>query len=848
VSTGSFSGTVGTAWFERGITLSTSVFLVDIRRSLAVFTVVALALVSVRAGSSHDRTQGWGSADLVNLARAATDAWYRGKLEESERLFREGYRRSLNYRSTRGSLRFLNGVASCQLAAYRYRLALESYSRVRTLAFHSGDLEIAALASFNISSVYLQLFDYQSAQQTAAQAVRLLPFITGAKQRSQALLQLAWLKSFKSRPREAIGLFERSIFEAALTDDGVVESSAWNRLGAELMRTGDLAAAEQCLNTAFRIRLLSKDPNLFITRFQMAELKLAQHRLTAARTFIDSAIETASGSLLPHYRLLDLRARIREAQGDSPGAIKDFRAAMKAAALWRGQVIPADSFRTSADSGLQEVYDAFIDAAASGGSASLMVEAWQAAEVNRAASLREATLESTAWRDKLGSSYWEMLAQVRSLEARNLSTPSPVIQARIAELRLVLTELEFHVGLPNKDEINFSENFSPQISLSSLQKVLGNSRILISFHLGDRTSYRWDTSTTGLRVTSLPAAKVLNNLATKFRNAILQNEPNAVEVGRRLYSTLFDKIEADNGATWLLALEGNLFEIPVAALVTGGTAGRPHYLIEDRAVEVVPGAWAVGANDGIRRGDFLGIGDAIYNHADPRFENPARADALPLFSLLSTFSNWGHSPAELPRLLGSGREVEQCARSWNGPSRLLVGADVTRRKLEQALATPPAAVHIAAHFVPTENSPDRTMVAFSLQAGTAASTRPFLELLTNTDISALRVPGSLVVLSGCSSAAGKAAPGAGLLGLTRAWMSAGATHVIATHWPTPDDSGELFTSFYHHLRAERPVSNNAMPAIALRMAQLDMMRLSGWRASPRYWAAYQLTGRSEEAP
>jgi CHAT domain-containing protein len=139
-------------------------------------------------------------------------------------------------------------------------------------------------------------------------------------------------------------------------------------------------------------------------------------------------------------------------------------------------------------------------------------------------------------------------------------------------------------------------------------------------------------------------------------------------------------------------------------------------------------------------------------------------------------------------------------------------------------------------------------VAFSLQPGTAASTRPFLELLTYTDISALQVPGSLVVLSGCSSAAGKATPGAGLLGLTRAWMSAGATHVIATHWPTPDDSGELFTSFYHHLRAERPVSNNAMPAIALRMAQLDMMRLSGWRASPRYWAAYQLTGRSEEAP
>ena len=62
-------------------------------------------------------------------------------------------------------------------------------------------------------------------------------------------------------------------------------------------------------------------------------------------------------------------------------------------------------------------------------------------------------------------------------------------------------------------------------------------------------------------------------------------------------------------------------------------------------------------------------------------------------------------------------------------------------------------------------------------------------------VHAYDLPGSLVVLSGCSSALGDVQPGAGLMGFTRAWIAAGSTAVVASLWPVADDNGGFFTEF-----------------------------------------------------
>ena len=76
------------------------------------------------------------------------------------------------------------------------------------------------------------------------------------------------------------------------------------------------------------------------------------------------------------------------------------------------------------------------------------------------------------------------------------------------------------------------------------------------------------------------------------------------------------------------------------------------------------------------------------------------------------------------------------------------------------------------------------------------------------------------------------------MGLTRAWLMAGARAVVATEWATPDDVGIFFRRFYQHLRR----SSLRDPAEALRAAQIEALRSNDWRSQPSFWAGYFALG------
>lgn len=110
----------------------------------------------------------------------------------------------------------------------------------------------------------------------------------------------------------------------------------------------------------------------------------------------------------------------------------------------------------------------------------------------------------------------------------------------------------------------------------------------------------------------------------------------------------------------------------------------------------------------------------------------------------------------------------------------------------------------------------------------------FLEL---QDIYNLNLPAELVVLSGCETALGKEVQGEGLLGLTRGFMYAGATRVIASLWNADDVSTkELMEKFYRAMERE-----GMRPAAALRAAQVAMWKQHRWK-DPYYWAAFEIQG------
>ena len=130
------------------------------------------------------------------------------------------------------------------------------------------------------------------------------------------------------------------------------------------------------------------------------------------------------------------------------------------------------------------------------------------------------------------------------------------------------------------------------------------------------------------------------------------------------------------------------------------------------------------------------------------------------------------------------------------PVQILEGTAAHRDAFLQALTAAPSTIHLATHVLTSATRPEQAFLAFSLDASGSPG------LLSTSEIGMLHVPGALIVMTGCATGTGDARVGAGLLGLTRAWMMAGAKAVVATNWPVPDADGDLIPSFYRHLRSE----------------------------------------------
>jgi CHAT domain-containing protein len=346
----------------------------------------------------------------------------------------------------------------------------------------------------------------------------------------------------------------------------------------------------------------------------------------------------------------------------------------------------------------------------------------------------------------------------------------------------------------------------------------------------------------------LAAERDIAKSVQTFREAIPAGGAEAVRQGRHLYRQLFGQLQPQeiHKPAWLLSLDGALFNVPFAALITNESA-NPVYLVDRHTLQTVSGALllktAAGrASRGSQRsGAFLGVGDPIYNQVDPRWRGPVSA----------------RSPAvQLQRLVGSRMEVESSARTWvagGGAAVVLQGPEAQRDAFLEKLEQRPAVIHLATHVLFAQANREQGLIAFSLgdsrngdprnggwrhrdsanDGSPAIAAEP--EFLTTSEIAGLRVPGALVVMTGCATGSGEAQAGAGLLGLTRAWLMAGASTVISTMWPVEDNSGGIFARFYFYLR-------NHSAAEALQLSQREAAHSRTGRQGPESWASYQVTG------
>ena len=264
-----------------------------------------------------------------------------------------------------------------------------------------------------------------------------------------------------------------------------------------------------------------------------------------------------------------------------------------------------------------------------------------------------------------------------------------------------------------------------------------------------------------INMTAIPTATTPQQLA--------QLATNAQRILQRLYDDLLRPISVEIApfAHLIIVPHGPLHYLPFHALHTGNG-----YLLESFEISYLPSA------------SFL-----HYCHAPEPQREPRR---------LLAFGNSANG--QLPYAVAEALAV---AQRMGGHA--FVETEATKARLiEQA---PRANIlHFAAHADFRADNP--LFSGLSLADG----------WLTTLDIFDLKLPVSLVTLSACQTGRSVIGGGDELLGLMRAWISAGAASLVLSYWPVEDTSAaRLMEHFYTALAAGQ--SKRA----ALRAAQLELL-------------------------
>lgn len=742
--------------------------------------------------------------------------------------------------------RFLNALGGSYLIVYQYRKALTAYENARQLARQTHAAEVEAVIDLNLATLYIVLGDVDSAQREIGAAKACLP----AGSRYWANLYAAQ-SDLAMRTGDSVSV-ERAakvgLDAADATGNAEVRAALAEDLGLLAMQRGDVGRAEEALLESYRIRRLQRLRDIEPVLCSLARLALrtgqADRAVWLAKLARDSRSYSAS-SASPWFASFTL-AQSLAAAGRSQGALSAYEEALRLARTWRQAIVPSPEIQLAANIGVYQIANAYASLAAElsrgEGRGDMAWRAMLAIEEVRDASFRFRS-DSRLAEDP---EYQETLAQWRAQQFWGFANGG--VSRRPAGATALAIEAKLR-SLENRrqGDAQAGPSLRGEQGMRRLQAALGPQDALLSFNLGDGRSWLWALTRDSFEQIPLPGREQLIGALSKFGKDVRAGTHGGVDAGQSLYATLFGALseKARSRRRWLLSMDDALLEVPLSALRSeAGDKGR--YLIQDHVLVPLASALTLVERRSAARPSnlLLGVGDPVYNLADDRWGRDVQtASSQP-------------SALQLPRLPGSSVELERIARSWNEAglkSRMLTGFAATPERFSAEIAARPGVIHLAAHLIQDEPDAQGFVLLRSDNPGRALvrARRPsemFLMLsmrpdgradgLTARSVGAYRLPGSLVVMSGCGTGLGTHQPGAGLAGFFKSWIAAGASGVVGTLWSIPDDASALFDVFYASIR------KGAEPPAALREAQVALLARGGWNSRPSFWSAWTTVGRN----
>ena len=648
------------------------------------------------------------------------------------------------------------------------------FRRVLQIAIGSGDDYLAANALGNLGYLYLNASRYDQAIYWLERAREVFARLQSEVLYARTLGNLGACYYRLGDYEKAIAYSQEAARRSGQAGNKRDQQTWLGTIATARLDQGEYAEAARDFRDVLGIALETGDKESaawWLNNLTLASIHLGD--LDAAERYNRQTLELGISSWSDYYRRVH-EAEIAAARHDWPRAEKFFRAV-----LTLNSVDPAP------------VLDAYA------GLAQTLIQSGRAADADAEFRTALALIErqrSQLIREEYRLSYLSSLIDMyqqyvdflvdrgevdRALEVAESS------RARVLDEKLRSTREESREAAP--------------AALKQLARSSGCA--LVSYWLAPRRSFVWTVTADRIDLEKLPPDKQIAPLVEEYRSFLealrdpLDTEfPAGKELSRILLGPVRDRLAGSSCV--VLVPDRSLDSLNFETLPDPADPSR--YWIERVTLSLAPslGLLAGAPRAAASKPSILLIGDP-----QPAVE-------------------------EYPRLPYAGEEMAGIAHEVRR-AEIFEGVQATPAIYREAHPETFTWIHFAAHASVNRDSPlDSALILSPGAGGYALSAREVMQVPLHA---------ALVTLSACRSAGAKTYSGEGLVGLSWAFLRAGARSVVAGLWDVTDAStAKLMSDFY-----SRMVSGET-PAQALREAKLRMIHSTGAYRKPFYWAPFQL--------
>ncbi len=343
--------------------------------------------------------------------------------------------------------------------------------------------------------------------------------------------------------------------------------------------------------------------------------------------------------------------------------------------------------------------------------------------------------------------------------------------------------------------------------LAKVQSELARSgKVVLAYWMSDAQLYTWVITGSQIQLVQQPhgAAELLKLVISYHKEIDGHNKIEESPAADKLYQILVQPVQAylPKNAHTVIVGDGILYEINFESLIV--STPKPHYWIEDVELEnaiSVQQITAPSRQQAKYEKEILAIG--------------APVQASPEYSLLP------HAPAEIDLVTSTFAPARQ---------HVIKGEQATPKAFFNSNPGSYRYIHFVAHGTKIALEPLDSAIILSPDENHSYK-------LYARDIANLKHPitAEVVTISSCDSAGVFNYEMGGLVGLSWAFIHAGAKQVVAALWKVEDaTTPELMGDFYREMAKGKSTSE------ALREAKLSFLHSRNSRKRPYYWATLQL--------